>query len=204
MKKSFITGLLTATLGVAQSGYVTVGGGVGPASGNFEPTVHGTILLNGGVDFWRFHGIGLGVEIPVGLFGSESSDAFPGHSGNAGMYREWVTAVVTPGLRVRLLPEGRVSPWLSLGVGVAQVHRVGTIFQSIFGQTFAMQTDSNLTVPLAPAVGVDFGLTHRWFLRGEMRNYLFKTPQAGFVSSEQYWNRWNYNPVFGASVGFKF
>jgi hypothetical protein len=155
-------------------------------------------LLNAGFEFLHYRSASIAIDVPVALHGSRSSDVFA-RGLYAGLYTERLTAALTPGVRVRLGPGRRLSPWLSFGAGLAIIHRTGVDF--LAGQQLASQNDSNLTVVLAPAGGVDMRVARRWFLRGELRNYLYRTPATGFVSSFPYWNRWNYNPVLAASVG---
>jgi hypothetical protein len=58
------------------------------------------------------------------------------------------------------------------------MRRTGVDYQ--FGQQVASQRDANFTVALVPATGVDVRVTPRWFLRGELRNFLYRTPASGF------------------------
>jgi hypothetical protein len=110
--------------------------------------------------------------------------------------------VLTPGIRVRLAPARRLSPWLSFGAGLAVIGRTGHDFAG--AQRAASQNGSSRTLALAPAAGVDIQMAKRWFFRGELRNYLYQTPSTGFVSSFPFWNRWNYNPVAAGSLGLRF
>lgn len=201
--------LCLAPRAICQHLSVAIGGGAGPASGNARtdptgrdarPEIGGTLLLNAGYEFLHSKSAAIGIDVPVALRGSRSSDVFA--SGlYASLYTERLTAAVTPGVRVRFGPERRLSPWLSFGAGLATVRRTGVDFQG--GQQLASQSDSNLTVVLAPGAGVDMSVARRWFLRGELRNYVYRTPATGFVSSFPYWNRWSYNPVVAGSVGFR-
>lgn len=166
------------------------------------PAIGGTLLLNGGLDFLHRKKITVGFEIPLGVHGSRSADVLAQGS-YAGVYTERLTAVLTPGIRVRLAPVGRrVSPWLSFGAGIAVIHRTGNDFQS--SKPAASQVGSSRALALAPAAGADIRLAQRWFARLEFRNYLYQTPATGFVSSFVYWNRWNHNPVVAGSIGFRF
>jgi len=188
----------------------TVGGGAGPAAGNartdpngkdVSPDIGATLLFNGSIEFLHYKKAAVGLEVPLAIHGFRSSNVFA-QGGYAGIYTERLTAVLTPGIRVRLAPVGRhISPWLSFGAGIAVIHRTGNDFQ--IGQPAASQVGSSRVPALVPAAGVDIRLARRSFARIEMRNYLYKTPATGFVSSFVYWNRWNYNPVVVGSVGFR-
>lgn len=187
----------------------SIGAGAGPAAGsarvdpngvNAQSSIGGTLLLNGGFDFFNFKSAALGVEIPLAIHGSQSSDVAAIGS-NASFYTERLSAVLTPGIRVGFANKSRLSPWISFGAGVASVRRTGVDF--IFGQRAASQTDSNFTVALAPAAGVNYRLGRHWFIRGEARDYIFRTPAKGLVGSFPFWNRWNNNPVFALSIGFR-
>lgn len=193
----------------AQRLSVAIGGGAGPASGNARtdptgrdarPEVGGTLLLNPGFEFLRHTSVALEMEVPVALHGSRGSDIFA-RGLYASLYTERLTAVLTPGVRMRFGPERRLSPWLSFGAGVARIRRTGVDYE--LGQQRASQRDSNLTVALAPAAGVDVRVARRWFFRGELRNYIYRTPASGFVASFPYWNRWNYSPIVAGSLGFR-
>jgi hypothetical protein len=158
--------------------------------------------LNGGLDFLHRKKITVGLEIPLAVHGSRSADVFAKGS-YAGVYTERLTAVLTPGIRVRLAPVGgRVSPWLSFGAGIAVIHRTGNDYQS--SKPAASQVGSSRALALAPAAGADIRFAQPWFARLEIRNYLYQTPATGFVSSFVYWNRWNHNPVVAGSIGFRF
>jgi hypothetical protein len=172
-----------------------------PNGGDVRPEIGGTLLLNAAFEFLHRQIAAIGIEVPAAVHGSRSSDVFA-RGGYAGFYTERLAVVLTPGLRVRFATERRLSPWLSFGAGLARIHREGVDFQS--SQQAASQIDSNLSLALAPAAGIDIRIARRWFFRGELRNYLYRTPASGFVSSFPYWNRWNYNPVIAGSLGFRF
>ena len=187
-----------------------IGGGAGraagdartyPTGGDAQPDIGGTLLLNAGFDFLHFKGAVIGVEVPLAVLGSRSSDVFTRGS-YAGFYTERLSVTLTPGVRVRFESERRLSPWVSFGAGLTRVRRTGVDYQA--SQYSAAQKDTNLKMALAPAAGIDIRLTPHWFLRGELRNYLYQTPATGFVSSFGFWNRWNYNPVVAGSMGFRF
>lgn len=190
---------------------VAVGAGAGPASGNaradprgndVNPEVGGTLLFNAAFDFLRWGKAAFGLEIPVAVHGSRSADILA-QGGYAGLYRERLAAVLTPGIRVRIAPgESHISPWLSFGTGVAVIHRSGNDF--LGSQPAASQTGSSRVLALAPAAGADIRLVRRWFARVEARNYLYQTPATGFVSSFVYWNRWNHDLVVAGSIGLRF
>lgn len=203
---------VTAAVCCVRAADLSIGGGAGPAAGNgrtdptgqnAHPQIGGTLLLNAGFDFLRFRNSLIGLELPVAVYGSQSSDlhAYPS-SDAVTLYRERLSVAFTPGVRLRLAGDRRFCPWISLGAGLGRIDRTGTIFSS--SQSAASQTDSNLVLALAPAVGTDIRLVKRWLVRGELRNYLYRTPANGFVASEAYWNRWNYNPVAAASVVYRF
>jgi hypothetical protein len=167
-----------------------------------SPVVGGTFLFTGALDFVHRRKIAVGVQIPLALHGSRSADVFA--QGNAAsVYTERLTAVLTPGIRIRFAPvESRISPWLSFGTGIAVIHRTGNDF--LFAQPFASQIGSSRALALAPAGGADIRVAQRWFARMEIRSYLYQTPGTGFVSSFFYWHRWNHNPVFAAGIGYRF
>jgi hypothetical protein len=187
----------------------TIGGGAGPASGNsradpsgkdVSPSFGGTLLVSGGLDFLHLGKAAVGVEVPFSYYGSRRSDTYAS-GGYASVYTERITAALTPGIRVRAASAARWSPWVSFGAGIASIHRTGQDYQ--LSQPAAAQEGSSRVLALAPAAGVDVRLARRWFLRAELRNYLYQTPATGFVSSFTYWNRWNWNPVAAVSIGLR-
>jgi hypothetical protein len=200
---------LTAAARLAAAGAdLTAGAGAGPAAdsartdprGNdARPGIGATLVFTGGFDLLHGKNAAAGVVIPVAIGGSRSSDVFA-RGGYAGVYTERVKAVLTAGIRVRFAPERRISPWLSFGPGIAVIRRTGSDFQG--GQPIASQVGSSRALAITPAAGADIRLNRRWFVRLEMDNYLYRTPATGFVSSFVRWNRWNYNPVVAASIGF--
>jgi hypothetical protein len=116
-------------------------------------------------------------------------------------YSEKLRAVFTPGVRLRFLPDGRFSPWIAFGAGVASLWRSGESF--VFGPPIAKQVDINLAFVTAAGAGIDVGLGKRWLVRGEFRNYLYRTPGSGFVGVWTFIHRWNSNPVVLAGVGLR-
>jgi len=178
-----------------QAADFALGGGTGRASGNARtdpnggdasPQLGGTLLLTAGFDILHYQSAAIGLEVPLALHGSRSSDVFA-RGGFASFYTERLTAVLTPGVRVRFATERRLSPWFSFGAGLAVIRRTGLDFA--FSQPGASQNSSSRTMALTPAAGIDVRVARHWFFRGELRNYLYRTPSTGFVSSFPFWNR---------------
>lgn len=138
--------------------------------------------------------------MPASFYGSPRTEVFS-QFGVSGYYSERLTVALTPGIRARFASRSRVSPWISVGGGGVLIRRTGV--DSILSQVIASQRDSNLGVAVAPAAGADLRIGSRWFVRGELRNYLYRTPSTGFVASVPYWGRWNYNPVIAISGGWR-
>ena len=194
----------------ARASDVAIGAGAGPHSGNasFNPTgarVDGTagatLLLNGGFDFLKRGNFAFGVEIPLALHGAtRASVSFRGQS--TSIYTEQLSMALTPAVRARFAPQRSLSPWISFGAGLARIHRTGQDFY--FANALAAQVGTSRGLALMPAAGVDVRLARRWFVRAEFRDYIYRTPANGFVSSFAFWNRWNFNPMAGASLGLRF
>ena len=84
---------------------------------------------------------------------------------------------------------------------MARIDRTGIIFDA--GRPSATQSDIKFVPALAPAAGADIRLRGRWFLRGEFRDFLCRTPGVGFVASEFDWNQWHSNPTGIVSLVYR-
>ena len=130
----------------------------------------------------------------LSIYGSQRASIHAIPSGSfVTSYSERPTVTLTPGLRVRWAGTRRISPWAAFGGGMARIDRTGTIFDA--GRHSATQSDIKFVPALAPAAGADIRLRGRWFLRGEFRAFLYRTPGVGFVASEFDWNQWHSNPT---------
>jgi hypothetical protein len=84
---------------------------------------------------------------------------------------------------------------------MARIDRTGIIFTS--GQPNATQSDLKFVPALAPAAGVDIRIKGHSSLRGEFRDFLYRTPGVGFVAAEFDWNQWHSNPTGILSLVYK-
>ena len=208
--RTAIVALLIPGLGCSAD--FSFGAGAGPSSGSVGSTNFGgllvggqagaTVLLNAGFDFWSWKSAQVGVEIPLSIYGSQRASIHAIPSGSfVTSYSERPTVTLTPGLRVRWAGPRRISPWVAFGGGMARIDRTGIIFDA--GRPSATQSDIKFVPALAPAAGADIRLRGRWFLRGEFRAFLYRTPGVGFVASEFDWNQWHSNPTGIVSLVYR-
>lgn len=198
----------------APAAEIALGGGAGPAGGGASRSdleftggskqTSGTVLLGVTIEPGRFKtaAAAIGVDLPLAIHGSQRADVIRAGRGT-NVYTERATAVAAPGVRIRFSPGRRLTPWLSFGAGLAVIRRTGT--SSGFNSRVS-QAGSSLALALVPAAGIDYRYrgASRWFVRGEVRNFLYRTPATEFVTAQPYWNRWNYDPVAAGSVGYRF
>lgn len=107
----------------------------------------------------------LGWEVPI-AFGGPAKALI----GNGRVATEKLDFLLVPGARLRLLPGRRLSPWASVGLGVGRFDRASV---SSVGNAVRAATDSSFTV--AVGAGADLKLAGPLFLRGEIRNFNYKS-----------------------------
>ena len=90
---------------------------------------------------------------------------------NALSVRSYSSLYFTPGLKLKLLPLGKISPYLVGGVGLARLSPSGTL---VNGQPAA--SDTKINVAYSFGGGVDVKWAPHISLRGEVRDYNTVTP----------------------------
>jgi hypothetical protein len=104
----------------------------------------------------------LSVEVPV-LYNPDEDL----HAGGPGLVpQDYKALFVAPSLRVNLFPTTAVSPWGSIGGGFEHITQGSTLLYG--GANTGKNTNSGV---LQYGVGLDVRVAHRWYLRGEARDF---------------------------------
>ena len=98
----------------------------------------------------------------------------------------------TPGIRFRIVPQSRVSPFVVTGAGVGSFGKA----EVYAGSGFGVSVGRAASPVLGFGGGVDFRLTRLLSLRGEVRDFVSR---AGMGGTEG-----RHHPVFVAGLGFHF
>ena len=146
------------------------------------------------------------VELPVLGIPSRTlgSSAFiiPGF-GAASTRRDFSSVFITPSFRAKFLPDAIVSPFASVGVGIAHftAHTSGLVFHTDGTSATINNRDiSNTTLAEQFGVGLDFKTPIRYLgFRLEVRDFLAERPRLDFGPDD------HHNNIFaGAGVVFHF
>jgi hypothetical protein len=104
----------------------------------------------------------LNVEVPV-LYNTDEKL----HAGGPGLVPGSYTALfAAPSARVNFFPTTAVSPWGSIGGGFEHINESSTLLYG--GPNTGKNTNSGV---LQYGVGLDVRVAHRWYLRGEARDF---------------------------------
>jgi hypothetical protein len=98
----------------------------------------------------------------------------------------------TPGMRYRIVPQARVSPFVVLGggfgsFGIAEVYA---------GSGFGLSVKRTVSPVLGLGCGADFRITRLISFRGEVRDFVSRAGLGGVQG--------RHHPVFGVGFGFHF
>jgi hypothetical protein len=113
----------------------------------------------------------------------------------AAVPQNYASLYVTPGLRLKVFPTGRLSPWVALGGGYA-----------LYEQSVQLSNGQNTTNKLLSRGVVDFGggVDYRLFrflgLRGEVRDFVSGNPNLNVVLSSST----QHNVVASAGISVRF
>lgn len=160
--------VLLAASAVAQNNEITLTVG-GYLPHHIHVRSDNLLALEGNLARQIFHvpKASLYIEVPVvATLGGPGVRAFtilPGQSFNT---RHYSALFVSPGLRVKLLPDSRVSPYLAIGGGLAHFSK----------SHFGGESSTNTNV-FDLGGGVDVKLTRFVALRGEVRDFYSGAPQ---------------------------
>jgi hypothetical protein len=150
---------------------------------NIVPTSTAGLNINSGLAyqatfahrFVELGGIGLGLEAPFVAIPSQDVQ-----SGSAFSPRNYASIFITPGVRVSLVPHAAISPWASLGGGLARFAESTTL---VTGAPNTFKTGTNKGA-LQYGGGVDFKTPFKLFaLRGEVRDFFTGQPRLNVARS---------------------
>jgi hypothetical protein len=204
--RNFLFMILIAGAGLAADLSVSVG--IGPStnsvqipSGTFSgPSSGATVLFDASK---RLFGIGpasIGPDLAL-AFGGSTNAQLSASSGVVSAYADHVQFALTPGLKARV-GLGLLSPWVSFGVGTARLSEAGTSIPS-FGAPVT-QAGNAWRLAYSPAGGIDIRPLPFIFFRGEIRSYIFKTPEQALAGINPFKGNWRGNLLFLAGVGIRF
>ena len=112
--------------------------------------------------------------------------------GRAASVSSRVNAFFTPGVRYRVVPQARVSPYVVLGAGAGTFENT----ELRVGLGFGLTTERVVSPVLGFGCGADLRLTRFLSLRGELRDFVSR---AGLGGAEG-----RHHPVVGVGFGFHF
>ena len=175
--------LLAATSpAVAQSNDITLSlGGIPTQSRSFRSPSAGSVQISADVSLGANYGHRLlDVEFAA-IYGEIQFVALPNRSLTAPtttVPQNYASLYVTPGLRLKVLPTARLSPWVALGGGYA-----------LYEQSAKLSNGQNTTSKFLNRGVFDFGggLDYRLFrlfgLRGEVRDFVSGNPNLNVALS---------------------
>lgn len=145
---------------------------------------YGRRLLNAGV-------FGVTFEIPAVIDPSQKL-----HFGGLDTPKSFTSYFVTPSARVSLFPGGSLSPWLSIGGGVAHFG-----FDSRLESGQPNPNNSGTTTgAIQLGLGLDVRIIHSVYLRGEAREFRSGEPQLNVDTARSRY----YNLFAGAGLVWHF
>lgn len=206
MRTSFLLAIFATQMFAAE---IAVSVGTGPATSSvLTPTgtfsgsgSAATILIDGAAKIIGFGPVSLSVDVPV-AFGGPSNATVSTTNGSVLAYAEHLQLAVTPGVKARF-NLGLVSPWASFGAGVARLEQAGS-FASL-GAIGLTRANTDWRLALSPAGGIDIKPLPFIFFRGEIRSYVFRTPdQVLNTGISPFRGSWRDNLLFMGGVGIRF
>ena len=175
--------LLAATSpAVAQSNDITLSlGGIPIQSRSFRSPSAGSVQISADVSLGANYGHRLLDAEFAAIYGEIQFVALPNRSLTAPtttVPQNYASLYVTPGLRLKVLPTARLSPWVALGGGYA-----------LYEQSAKLSNGQNSTSKFLSRGVFDFGggLDYRLFrlfgLRGEVRDFVSGNPNLNVALS---------------------
>jgi hypothetical protein len=161
-----------------------------------------TVLVDGSFKIIGFGPASISLDVPV-AFGGPSNATVSTTNGAVLAYADRLQYAITPGLKARF-GLGLLSPWVSFGVGPARLQQSGT-FTTLGATSASTRAADEWKLALSPAGGIDIKPLPFIFFRGEVRSYVFRTPEqvfnTGIIPSNAGWRN---NMLFLAGVGLRF
>ena len=158
-----------------------------------------TVLFDASKKLFGIGPASIGLDLPL-AFGGSTNALLSAINGGVSAYADHLQFALTPGLKARLgLPF--LTPWVSFGVGTARLSQAGAVLSPSGG---ANQTGNSWRLAFSPAGGIDIKPLPFVFFRGEIRSYMFTTPDAVFTGIDPFKGNWRGNLLFLAGVGVRF
>jgi hypothetical protein len=125
----------------------------------------------------RLFGAGIaGLQFEIPFIGVPNSDV---SSNNPLVPTALASLFITPALRLKVLPDAGISPWVSLGGGYARFDE-GRTLQDGSPNPSARGTNKGV---LEYGGGIDIKLIHYFGVRGEVRDFYTGRPQLNALTS---------------------
>lgn len=204
--RSLIAFLICAASGLAADVALSIG--VGPSSASVSTpsgTFSGasstaTVLVDASKKIFGIGPASLALDAPL-AFGGPTNAQVSVSSGAVAASASHLQFAFTPGVKARVgIP--LLSPWASFGIGGARLQQAATLV-SITGAP--SQASNRWALALSPAAGIDVKPIPFIFFRGEVRSYVFRTPEQLLATGiDPFKGNWRSNLLFLAGVGLRF
>ena len=188
---------------------VAVSVGIGPSTASVN-TPNGTfsgasstatVLVDGSTKIIGIGPASISLDVPLAFGGPSNAQVSAANTGVVA-YADHMQFALTPGLKARF-GLGLLSPWVSFGAGTARLEQAGTSTPPYSSATAL--TNNKWALALSPAVGIDVKPLPFVFFRGEIRSYVFRTPEQLFTTGiNPFQGNWRNNILFLAGVGLTF
>lgn len=206
MRTSFLLLLLVNSAFAAD---IAVSVGTGPSTASVRSptgTFSGsgstaTVLVDGSVKIIGIGPASISLDVPL-AFGGPGNATVSATSGSVLAYADHLQYALTPGLKARF-GLGLLTPWVSFGMGPARLQQAGVL--TGLGTTVSALGSDQWRLALSPAGGVDIKPLPILFFRGEIRSYVYRTPEQVFNTGiNPFTGSWRNNLLFLGGVGLRF
>jgi opacity protein-like surface antigen len=129
-----------------------------------EASSSNSVLLTPSINFVNIGVAAIGWETPIAFGG-------PGRAliSDGRIATEKLDFMIVPGVRAKILPMGRFSPWASVGIGAGRFSRA-----TVSNASSLLRAATNTSFTVAVGVGLDVKIAGPLFLRAEGRNFNYK------------------------------
>jgi hypothetical protein len=160
-----------------------------------------TVLIDGSVKAFGIGPASILLDVPLAIGGPSNAQVSASNTGVVA-YADHMQFAITPGLKGRF-NLGLIAPWVSFGVGGARLDQAATYIPPYTAAT--AQTSNKWSFVLSPAGGIDIKPLPFLFFRGEVRSYVYRTPEQLLTTGiNPFKGNWQSNLVFLAGVGLRF